>query len=318
MNITTRISDTSWQLCEHLGWLKPGTRIYVAVSSFAEKDLCKNAGFRWNPTKKVWWTPDPNNAAKLSEWADITCQAELDAIRKENFKAVVESKAVETSMVIPCPEGLNYYGFQAAGIAYAMHRKNTLIGDDMGLGKTIQAIGVINCDETIKKVLVICPATLKTNWYREMSKWLIRKMRIGIVDSRICPLPEDGFNVTIINYDVITKHKKLKDINWDLLICDECFVAGSQVQTIRGDVPIEKISVGMEVENCLGNRKVIAVSKRITYETYEVEFYDGRKIEGTGDHPVFTNNGFKLLRTISRNSILIETKYKFGWLAWQT
>jgi SNF2 family DNA or RNA helicase len=232
MKITTRISDVSWQLVVG-NWLKPGTRLYVAISDFSEKDMVKQASFRWNPEKRVWWTDDANKAAKLSEWADITCQAELDVIRKKNFQATVASKAVTTDRVIPAPEGLKYYPFQAAGIAYAMDRKNTLFGDDMGLGKTIQAIGVINCDDTIKKVLVICPATLKNNWYREMSKWFTRKMRIGIGDSKICPLPEDGFNVCIINYDVITKHKKLKEEKWDLLIADECHKLKNP-KTIRG------------------------------------------------------------------------------------
>jgi SWI/SNF-related matrix-associated actin-dependent regulator of chromatin subfamily A-like protein 1 len=195
--------------------------------------MVKGAGFRWNPDKKVWWTSDPNNAAKLSEWADVSCQAEFDAIRKKNFQSTLASKATTTDRVIPAPEGQKYYPFQAAGIAYMMDRRNTLLGDDMGLGKTVQAIGVFNSDESIKKVLIICPATLKTNWFREFSKWTVRKTRIGIGDSKICPTPDDGFNVCIINYDVLTKHPKLKKIQWDLLIVDECHKLKNP-KTIRG------------------------------------------------------------------------------------
>ena len=120
MNLTARISDESWQLSVRGGWLKPGTRLYVAISTFAEKDMTKNAGFRWNPEKRVWWTDDPNNAARLSEWADISCQAELDAIRKKNFEATIASKAVTTDRKIPAPEGLNYYPFQAAGVVFCL------------------------------------------------------------------------------------------------------------------------------------------------------------------------------------------------------
>jgi SWI/SNF-related matrix-associated actin-dependent regulator of chromatin subfamily A-like protein 1 len=191
------------------------------------------AGFRWNPDKKCWWTEDANIASKLSEWADITCQAELDAIRKKNFESTLASKAVTTDREIPCPQGLSYYPFQKAGIAYAMDRKNTLLGDDMGLGKTVQAIGIFNADESIKKVLVLCPATIKTNWYREIMRFSVRKVKVGIGDSKICPMPEDGFQWVILNYDVITKHKKLKSIEWDMIICDECHRLKNP-KTIRG------------------------------------------------------------------------------------
>jgi SWI/SNF-related matrix-associated actin-dependent regulator of chromatin subfamily A-like protein 1 len=34
----------------------------------------------------------------------------------------------------------------------------------MGLGKTIQAIGVMNLDKSIKKTIIVCPASLKLNW----------------------------------------------------------------------------------------------------------------------------------------------------------
>lgn len=29
---------------------------FVARSSFAEKDIVKSAGFRWDPAMKRWWT----------------------------------------------------------------------------------------------------------------------------------------------------------------------------------------------------------------------------------------------------------------------
>lgn len=119
MNITTRISDKGWTLTNR--WLKLGTRLYIAVSTFAEKDMAKGAGFRWNPDKRVWWTNDANNAAKLSEWADVTCKEELDQIRKRNFASTIASKATTTDRDIPHPEGLDYYPFQKAGVAFCLN-----------------------------------------------------------------------------------------------------------------------------------------------------------------------------------------------------
>jgi superfamily II DNA or RNA helicase len=37
----------------------------------------------------------------------------------------------------------------------------------MGIGKTIMAIGVINY-LNLKNILIICPATLKLNWKKEL------------------------------------------------------------------------------------------------------------------------------------------------------
>ena len=43
---------------------------FVAKCTFAEKDIPKNAGFRWSPASKFWFTDDPKNAAKLSEYCN--------------------------------------------------------------------------------------------------------------------------------------------------------------------------------------------------------------------------------------------------------
>ena len=88
------------------------------------------------------------------------------------------------------------------------------------LGKTIQALGVVNADNTIKRILIICPASLRLNWKRESEKWLMREFTIQIVEGR-GSVPMNG-DIIIINYDVIQYHRKLIDlVEWDLLIADE-------------------------------------------------------------------------------------------------
>jgi SWI/SNF-related matrix-associated actin-dependent regulator 1 of chromatin subfamily A len=137
-----------------------------------------------------------------------TCSEEGRAVAVK----VQESKAIDASMVLPCPEGLAYLGYQKAGIAYALSRTGTLIADEMGLGKTVQAIGAINASPEIRRVLVICPASLKINWRNEMRRWLTRDLTIGV-------MPADmSADVTICNYDIL---KKLPVAAWDLVILDE-------------------------------------------------------------------------------------------------
>ena len=95
-----------------------------------------------------------------------------------------------------------------------------LLADSMGLGKTIQAIGVINCDSSIKKILVVCPATLKLNWRNELNRWLTKKRSILIAESSSCPC--EAFEITIINYDILSRNRdKIDRVAWDLAIIDE-------------------------------------------------------------------------------------------------
>ena len=62
------------------------------------------------------------------------------------------------------------YEFQTEGIAYAVEHKRCILGDEQGLGKTVEAIGVLTVTRALP-ALVICPASLKVNWQRELKKF---------------------------------------------------------------------------------------------------------------------------------------------------
>ena len=191
---------------------------FIARSTFAEREIPKAAGFRWNPTERVWWTSDQTIAAKLMD-PEGAAKVLADKAAKDAEKAVsIEaSRQAHTDIEIPCREGLAYLPYQCAGIAYAMARPATLFGDEMGLGKTIQAIGVINADPSIKKILIICPASLKLNWHRELRKWLMRDLQVGFANGYL-----PASDIVIINYDILAKHQaSMRLVEWDLIIADE-------------------------------------------------------------------------------------------------
>lgn len=62
------------------------------------------------------------------------------------------------------------YEYQREGIAYAVEHKRCIMGDEQGLGKTVEAIGVLTVTQALP-ALVICPASLKVNWQRELRKF---------------------------------------------------------------------------------------------------------------------------------------------------
>lgn len=188
---------------------------------------------RWEKSKRVWSVPR-STARQLDQWIDsiksihkdinvvmdhdIRC--EIQAVVEYQEASIEASKASNTNIEIPIPEGLAYLPYQRAGIHYAMQRPSTLLGDQMGLGKTVQAIGFSNVLPEIKSVLVICPASLKLNWAREWKKWDTKSMNIGVVTSGSGYLPYT--QVVIINYDQLKKHiAGIHRREWDLLIADE-------------------------------------------------------------------------------------------------
>ena len=62
--------------------------------------------------------------------------------------------------------------YQEWGVKYILHQQNVLLGDEMGLGKTVQAIAAMvslkNAGGT--HFMVVCPASVLTNWCREIRK----------------------------------------------------------------------------------------------------------------------------------------------------
>lgn len=136
----------------------------------------------------------------------------------EQARRMIASSATDCSFFPPAPPGKEYLPYQRAGIELMVREKNTLLGDEMGLGKTIQAIGLMNCLRP-KYTLIICPATLKRNWEREIRAWGTAPWSIRIAEGKEFPQA----NIVIVNYDILAKHETLlKSKKWDLLILDEC------------------------------------------------------------------------------------------------
>lgn len=165
----------------------------------------------------IGWSKDQDGTWCICWWQQIPQEE-----REHAAKMVEASRATDAQVDLPRPDGLNYMPFQRAGIAFALdalkQRKGVLIGDEMGLGKTIQAIGIINARPDIKRVLVIGPASLKLNWARELKKWSVRKMTVGIANTKCIP----STDIVILNYDIAaTLRNHLERTEWDLLVCDE-------------------------------------------------------------------------------------------------
>jgi superfamily II DNA or RNA helicase len=116
--------------------------------------------------------------------------------------------------------------YQMDGIAFAVGAGRAILADDMGLGKTIQGIGVAELlaqNAGIRRVLVICPASLKSQWRSEINRFCGRSSQIvlGSGPERVAQYHGDSF-FTLCNYEqVLRDHATIEAIGWDLIVLDE-------------------------------------------------------------------------------------------------
>tara|TARA_R110000824_G_scaffold27124_3_gene92510 strand:+ start:21218 stop:22951 length:1734 start_codon:yes stop_codon:yes gene_type:complete len=126
---------------------------------------------------------------------------------------------------------------QKEAVTKLVSNKKYILADDMGLGKTSSAI-MATINLKLKKVLIICPASLKVNWKREIENY--SDDPVGIVEGKKW---EDGKYV-IINYDILKnfhslpkdsdKKTKLLDSKFDLVIIDEAhYVSNGKAQRTK-------------------------------------------------------------------------------------
>jgi SWI/SNF-related matrix-associated actin-dependent regulator 1 of chromatin subfamily A len=194
--------------------------LYIWKSSIAYKDLPKQAGFKWNPETLSWESSQWEQAIKLIQYTDKDTEEHVKAAKKQYEVALEQSRAASADVNLKVPAGLDYLPYQKAGIQYGLQRDAILLSDSMGLGKSIQTIGILNNNRNLKKILLVCPASLKINWKRELEKWLVNPLSIEIVDSKKPLLP--NADILICNYDIAHKYRdQLYAIQWDVLIADE-------------------------------------------------------------------------------------------------
>jgi len=125
---------------------------------------------------------------------------------------------------------------QKEAIQKLVENKKFILADDMGLGKTTSTI-IAALETGAKKIMIICPATLKINWKREIENYTDRS--IFIAEGKQFSSDSD---FVIINYDIIknfhdAKNKEESKIlmsKFDLVIIDEAhYIKNAQAQRTK-------------------------------------------------------------------------------------
>jgi SWI/SNF-related matrix-associated actin-dependent regulator 1 of chromatin subfamily A len=236
-----------------------------------------------------------------------------------------ENNEVDFSLLKP----LALRQYQEQGVLWMLnHNIHFLLGDEMGLGKSVQIAAYLFYKQTFP-ALIICPASLKLNWEREINIWAKKKC---LVLEGLNPYPIEGllneFPVVIINYDILGRKDKLeveceekrikeakrlklpyrkkiihpkgwidalKQIQFKDIICDECQFIGETVTARTQSV----IDICKEIKNA---RRIFLSGTPYTSKTSQ--FFTTLYLI---DNRIFANR-WRFLMTYCN-----PDKTRFGW-----
>jgi SNF2 family DNA or RNA helicase len=118
------------------------------------------------------------------------------------------------------------YPYQEQGAMHLAFGRRALLADDMGLGKTVQAIAataLLKEMRDIQRVVVICPASLKHQWAREIRRFT--SLSVTVVEGNLKArrdLYRGSSFFKIINYELVRfDQDELVKLHPDLIILDE-------------------------------------------------------------------------------------------------
>jgi SNF2 family DNA or RNA helicase len=119
------------------------------------------------------------------------------------------------------------FPYQKEGVEFVLFKKAAIIADEMGLGKTVQAAVAAVLKKQIfgfNKTLVVCPATLKSQWKKEIEKFTNEKALVvsGTPEERGEQYLDDEYFFYIVNYETILRDSlAINRAGIDFLILDE-------------------------------------------------------------------------------------------------
>ncbi|MSR65365.1 MAG: DEAD/DEAH box helicase [Verrucomicrobiae bacterium] len=159
---------------------------------------------------------------EVSEWLESRRRTEEGKLLRREYEAKVHAGEwpVQETLV-------PLYPYQREGMLHLAFTEKALLADEMGLGKTIQAIAacaLLHRLGKVQRVLVVTPASLKTEWEEQIQRFTPLPYRIvfGNRTERLKAYEAPPF-FTIVNYEQVMRdapdvNERLKP---DLVILDE-------------------------------------------------------------------------------------------------
>lgn len=163
---------------------------------------------RWDKDGRAWVVPK-DRARELCQ----ICRGIWGADPKALVAAIAEyeasfalATATKTEDRIELPGGA-LFPFQVTGVRFLERKGGGLIADDMGLGKTVQSIAFLSGDKGRLPAIVVCPASVKFNWVREVHRWSGGGVKAVIADAKkwTGQIFQEKPDVLVLNYDILNR-----------------------------------------------------------------------------------------------------------------
>ena len=178
-------------------------------------------------------------------WVQPAALAALQEVREQHAKdagLVALSAATEGQLTVGGLGG-ELKPFQRAGVSYLLAQRRAFLADEQGLGKTVEALAALEADGAYP-ALVVCPASLKLNWLRELQRWLPHRTAQALRGNG-SGQPIAPAEITVVNYDILASRlEQLTALRARALVLDEshyCKNAGAKrtqaVQRLSASVP---------------------------------------------------------------------------------
>ncbi|HEY1603191.1 MAG TPA: DEAD/DEAH box helicase [Pirellulales bacterium] len=122
------------------------------------------------------------------------------------------------------------FPFQMEGVAFLYPRHAALLADEMGLGKTMQSITAMRLlihTREVRRVLLVCPKPLVSNWCREFHRWAPELPLLVIEGDRAkrrWQWQQAEAPIMIANYELLRRDTDIvtaPDLHFDLVVLDE-------------------------------------------------------------------------------------------------
>ena len=115
--------------------------------------------------------------------------------------------------------GVTLYGHQKPSVDQMLANKRTILTLKVGLGKTVCALYCTRILDNLKKIVVICPNSLKFQWQKEINRFNLGTSLVISKGDDLASYKDQRF--LIVTYEMVTRHIETFCKTWDIAIIDE-------------------------------------------------------------------------------------------------
>lgn len=211
-----------------LVWLKTRRKTVACIEFSYNKNILERFkheidGRKWNAEERHWEFPIaqmPNLIKIFGSKDNIDFDESAKKAFEKEIKHKKEVREISTlqDIELEIPLNIDLFNIQRVAVKFAERANGrVIIADDPGLGKTISSIAFAIYKKA--KTLVVVPKSVVPGWIRELKR--VAGKEFCVWDTKET-YGHKNLQFHIINYEAVSKRiDELKNIGFDLLICDE-------------------------------------------------------------------------------------------------